>query len=86
MCSGITSASTVSRAFASNLGEAFGLDLGGGIKITLVALAFITPEAIVNFPGVSESVKANVVLTLRRAVRTAIDHLLWFVGARRRRW
>src|SRR6478672_12731550 len=28
MCSGITSASTASRAFASNLAEGFGLDLG----------------------------------------------------------
>jgi Amino acid permease len=63
MSSGITSASTASRAFASNLGAAFDLDLGDGIKITLVALAFITLVAIVNFRGVGESVRANVVLT-----------------------
>ena len=63
MCSGITSASTASRAFAANLGEAFDLDLGDGVKITLVALTFITLIAIVNFRGVGESVKANVVLT-----------------------
>jgi basic amino acid/polyamine antiporter, APA family len=63
MSSGITSASTASRAFASNLAAAFDLDLGDGIKITLVALAFITLVALVNFRGVGESVKANVVLT-----------------------
>jgi amino acid transporter len=63
MSSGITSASTASRAFASNLAAAFDLDLGDGIKITLVALAFITSVALVNFRGVGESVKANVVLT-----------------------
>ena len=51
------------EAFAANLGEAFDLDLGDGVKITLVALAFITLIAIVNFRGVGESVKANVVLT-----------------------
>ena len=60
---GHTSASTASRAFAANLGEAFDLDLGDGVKVTLVALAFITLIAIVNFRGVGESVKANVVLT-----------------------
>jgi len=63
MSSGITSASTASRAFASNLAAAFDLDLGEGIKLTLVALAFITLVALVNFRGVGESVKANVVLT-----------------------
>jgi basic amino acid/polyamine antiporter, APA family len=63
MSSGITSASTASRAFASNLAAAFDLDLGDGIKITVVALAFITLVALVNFRGVGESVKANVVLT-----------------------
>ena len=63
MCSGITSASTASRRSRQDLGEAFDLDLGDGVKITLVALAFITLMAIVNFRGVGESVKANVVLT-----------------------
>jgi amino acid transporter len=63
MCSGITSASTASRAFAANLSNAFGLDLAGGIGITLVGLAFMALVAAVNFRGVGESVKANVVLT-----------------------
>jgi Amino acid permease len=84
MSSGITSASTASRAFAANLGEAFDLDFGDGVKITLVALAFITLIAIVNFRGVGESVKANVVLTCVELSGLPIDHLYWPVGARRR--
>jgi amino acid transporter len=63
MCSGITSSSTASRAFAANFAHAFGLNLAGGIGITLVGLAFMGLVAIVNFRGVGESVKANVVLT-----------------------
>jgi APA family basic amino acid/polyamine antiporter len=63
MCSGITSASTASRAFAANLSNVFGLNFAGGIGITLVALAFMALVAAVNFRGVGESVKANVVLT-----------------------
>ncbi|WP_375460309.1 APC family permease [uncultured Enterovirga sp.] len=63
MCSGITSASTASRAFAANLSGAFGLQLAGGIGITLVGLGFMALVAVVNFRGVGESVKANVVLT-----------------------
>ncbi|MFZ3120862.1 MAG: APC family permease [Variovorax sp.] len=64
MCSGITSASTASRAFAANLSSAFGLELGpGGWGITAVALGFMAVVAAVNFRGVGESVKANVVLT-----------------------
>jgi APA family basic amino acid/polyamine antiporter len=63
MCSGITSASTASRAFASNLDQGFGLELGNG-GILLVALGFMALVALVNFRGVGESVKVNVVLTL----------------------
>ena len=64
MCSGITSASTASRAFAANFSGAFGLELGtGGWGITGVALLFMAVVALVNFRGVGESVKANVVLT-----------------------
>ena len=61
MCSGITSASTASRAFAANLSNAFDLELAGGI--TLVGLGFMALVAVINFRGVGESVKANVVLT-----------------------
>ncbi|MGH8511651.1 MAG: APC family permease [Gammaproteobacteria bacterium] len=63
MCSGITSASTASRAFAANLSNAFELGLAGGIGITLVGLAFMAVVAAINFRGVGESVKTNVVLT-----------------------
>ncbi len=63
MCSGITSASTASRAFAANFVEAFDLDFTTGIGITLLGIAFMAVVAIVNFRGVSESVKTNVVLT-----------------------
>jgi amino acid transporter len=62
MCSGITSASTASRAFAANLSTGFGLGLEG-TSITLIGLAFMALVALVNFRGVGESVKANVVLT-----------------------
>ncbi|PSH69088.1 amino acid permease [Phyllobacterium brassicacearum] len=64
MCSGITSASTASRAFAANLSGAFQLNLETGVGITLVALGFMALVAAVNFRGVGESVKANVVLTV----------------------
>src|SRR4030095_13772778 len=63
MCSGLTSASSASKAFAENFGEAFDLTLGEGIGLTAVALAFMTLIALVNFRGVAESVKLNVLLT-----------------------
>lgn len=63
MCSGITSASTASRAFAANLAGAFSLDLGSGFGITAVGLGFMALVAAVNLRGVGESVKANVLLT-----------------------
>lgn len=62
MCSGITSASTASRAFAANLSNAFDLNLAGGM-ITIVGLVFMAVVAAINFRGVSESVKVNVMLT-----------------------
>src|SRR3990170_3438304 len=49
MCSGITSASTASRAFAANMSSSLGLGLEGGIGITLIGLAFMTVIAAVNF-------------------------------------
>ncbi|WP_245436948.1 APC family permease [Mesorhizobium helmanticense] len=63
MCSGITSASTASRAFAVNLSKAFNLGWEGTGAIVMLSLAFMALVAIVNFRGVGESVKANVVLT-----------------------
>lgn len=63
MSSGITSASTASRAFAANLSEAFGLGLEGGAGLTLVGIAFMAALAAINYRGVGESVKLNVMLT-----------------------
>jgi amino acid transporter len=63
MCSGITSASTASRAFAANMSQSFSLNLAGGIGITIAGLLFMAVVAAVNLRGVGESVKANVVLT-----------------------
>jgi len=63
MCSGITSASTASRAFAANLSQAFGLNYAA-TGITIIGLLFMAAVAAINFRGVGESVKANVVLTL----------------------
>ncbi|MFP5283117.1 MAG: APC family permease, partial [Actinomycetes bacterium] len=71
MCSGITSASTASRAFAANLaaftsvlrGEGADVEVSAGLTSAL-ALAFIAVVALVNLRGVAESVKANIVLTL----------------------
>jgi len=63
MCSGITSAATASRAFAANFAEAFDLDVRTGIGITLIGIVFMIAVAAVNFRGVGESVKLNVLLT-----------------------
>lgn len=62
MSSGITSAATAARAFAANLSTSFGFGLGAS-AITLIGLGFMGLIAAVNFRGVGESVKANVVLT-----------------------
>ena len=64
MCSGITSASTASNAFAGFLSDGFGLGFEAGSGgILVIALGFMALVAAINFRGVGESVKANVVLT-----------------------
>lgn len=63
MCSGITSASTASQAFAANLIEGLDADWGRA-GVTLIALAFMAVLAAINLRGVSESVKLNVGLTI----------------------
>ena len=82
MCSGITSASTASRAFAANFSTALGLDFET-LGVTLVGLAFMAVVAIVNFRGVGESVKANVVLTCVELTGLLIIIVigLWAIGA-----
>ncbi len=65
MCSGITSASTASNAFAGFLRDGLGADwAAGSTPLLLIALGFMALVAAINFRGVGESVKANVVLTL----------------------
>ena len=81
MCSGITSASTASRAFAANMSHAMGLNLSG-FAITATGLAFMAIVAAVNFRGVGESVKANVVLTCVELTGLLIIIVigLWAIG------
>jgi len=59
LASGIASASAVARAFAGRYLEAFVT-----VPEVPVALAFVLVLAAINFRGVSESVKANIALTL----------------------
>ena len=71
MCSGITSASTASRAFAANL-AAFASVVRGGdavadpspALILTLALLFMFLVAAINLRGVAESVHTNIVLNL----------------------
>ncbi len=63
MCSGITSASTASNAFAANLAKGVKWE-PSDTSLLLMALAFMTLVMLINLRGVGESVKANVVLTL----------------------
>jgi basic amino acid/polyamine antiporter, APA family len=81
MCSGITSASTASRAFAANLSQAFSLNYAS-TGITIIGLLFMAAVAAINFRGVGESVKANVVLTLVELTGLLIIIFigLWAIG------
>jgi APA family basic amino acid/polyamine antiporter len=63
MCSGLTSASSASKAFAANFFSAADIDPERGSLLMITSLAFMTLIALVNLRGVGESVKANVVLT-----------------------
>ncbi|WP_226344944.1 APC family permease [Agilicoccus flavus] len=76
MCSGLTSASSASKAFAGNLGEVMGWK--SGAVLLLIALLFMTAIALVNFRGVAESVKLNVVLTLIELTGLAIIIVIGF--------
>ncbi|WP_370330370.1 APC family permease [Mycolicibacterium hippocampi] len=63
MCSGITSASTASRAFAANFFEGVDYD-ASKLAVAVLALLFMAGLAAINYRGVGESVKLNVVLTI----------------------
>jgi amino acid transporter len=63
MCSGITSASTASRAFAANFFT--GVDIEPSkLAVAVLALGFMAALAAINYRGVGESVKLNVILTI----------------------
>ncbi|WEV78961.1 APC family permease [Janibacter cremeus] len=65
MASGITSASTASRAFAGFLRDGLQASWGDSSPaLLIIALGFMTVIGLINLRGVGESVKANVVLTL----------------------
>ncbi|KSU56996.1 MULTISPECIES: APC family permease [unclassified Gordonia (in: high G+C Gram-positive bacteria)] len=66
MCSGITSATTASRAFAVNMLTAFSGDKPDATSPALFAIAigFLLLVMFINFRGVAEGVGTNVVLTL----------------------
>ncbi len=66
MCSGITSATTASRAFADNMVKAFTGDAADPTdpKLLAIAIGFLLLVMFINFRGVAESVGTNVVLTL----------------------
>ncbi|RBM09009.1 APC family permease [Streptomyces sp. PT12] len=63
MCSGLTSASSASKAFAANLLSALDVDGDQGRVAMAIALGFMALISLVNLRGVGESVKANVALT-----------------------
>ncbi len=63
MSSGITSASTASRAFAANFFVGIDVD-APKLGVAILALAFMAALAAINLRGVGESVKLNVVLTI----------------------
>jgi basic amino acid/polyamine antiporter, APA family len=58
VCSGLTSAATLSRAFGGDY-----LAVLVDLPTVLVALIFIVLVALVNFRGIAESVRLNVLLT-----------------------
>ncbi|MEV0620052.1 APC family permease [Nonomuraea sp. NPDC050404] len=81
MCSGITSASAASRAFAANLVKGFGFDVPNGV-ILAIGLGFMLLVLAVNLRGVGESVKINVVLTAIElsGLLLVIMLSMWFIA------
>ncbi|HEY8458409.1 MAG TPA: APC family permease [Actinopolymorphaceae bacterium] len=73
MCSGLTSAGAASRAFGGDYLQEF-----VQIPTLVVAIAFLIVLALINFRGVSESVKLNVLLT---SVELTGLLIIIFVGA-----
>lgn len=75
MASGITSAATLSRAFAGDYFSEF-IDL----PLILVALVFIVVVAAINLRGIAESVRINVALTLIEVAGLALIVLIGIVA------
>lgn len=75
MASGITSAATLSRAFAGDYFAEF-ID----VPVVPVAFAFIILVALINFRGISESVKLNMGLTLVEVIGLALIVLIGVVA------
>ncbi|CAA9563578.1 MAG: Uncharacterized amino acid permease, GabP family [uncultured Thermomicrobiales bacterium] len=64
LASGLSSAGVAARTFGGRyLGQVFGFTPREAVT-TMVALGFIVALALINFRGVSESVKVNIALTL----------------------
>jgi amino acid transporter len=82
MCSGITSAATASRAFAANFSDSMSLGFSA-LGVTVTGLVFMAVIAAVNFRGVGESVKLNVLLTIVEltGLLIIITIGLWAIGA-----
>jgi len=78
MASGVTSASTLARAFGGDYLKEF-ID----VPTTLVALVFVAIVALINFRGISESVKVNVVLTVVELTGLVLIVLIgaWVLGS-----
>ncbi len=78
MASGITSASTLARAFGGDYLQEF-----FDIPTTLAALVFIVIVALVNFRGIKESVSVNVVLTVVELTGLVLIVLIgaWVLGS-----
>lgn len=67
MCSGVTSAASAAKAFGDTYLKEFAV-----LPLWIVALAFIAGLAVINYRGVGESVKANVLLTCIEVTGLAI--------------
>ncbi|WP_372697259.1 APC family permease [Arthrobacter sp. JSM 101049] len=80
LSSGITSASTAAKFLGENFIAGFNLDWDQ-TAVTAIALVFMALLALVNFRGVSESVKLNVVLTLVEMSGLLIVILIGFWAA-----
>jgi len=73
MASGITSASTLSRAFGGDYLQEF-----ISVPTTIAALVFVGVVALINFRGIRESVRTNMVLTLVEVTGLAIIVVIGF--------